>query len=124
MNTNHFTTTILVDQSVQEVFDAINHVSAWWSGEIEGTTDTPGAEFTYTVPGVHFSRQRIVALVPGKKIVWDVVDARLEFVKNKSEWQGSSIIFDIAEKGDQTEVRFTHAGLQPDHECYRDCSNA
>jgi hypothetical protein len=124
MNTENFATTILVDRSPMEVFDAINNVRGWWSGEIEGVTDKPGAEFTYAVPGVHYSRQRITELIPGKKIVWSVVDANLSFVKNKTEWKGTSISFIIAQKGDQTEICFTHAGLEPAQECYKDCSNA
>lgn len=124
MNKQNFTTTFLVDQSPEEVFDAVNNVRGWWSGEIEGVTDTPGAEFTYTVPGIHFSKQRITEFIPGKKIVWNVVDATLSFVKDKDEWKGTNISFDIAKKGDKTEVRFTHVGLAPDFECYKDCSNA
>ena len=124
MNTQYFTTVILVDQSPEEVFHAINQVRDWWSGEIEGITDQPGAEFTYRVPGVHFSKQKITELVPGKKIVWTVTDATLSFVSNQNEWKGTSICFDIAEKDGQTEIQFTHAGLAPQHECYKDCSNA
>jgi hypothetical protein len=114
----------LVDQSPEEVFNAVNNVRGWWSGEIEGTNDRPGAEFTYTVPGIHFSKQRVTELITGKKIVWNVVDARLSFVKNMSEWRDTDIIFDIARKDNQTEVRFTHIGLLPANECYKDCSNA
>jgi hypothetical protein len=124
MKNQHFTTSILVDRSPEEVFNAINNVHGWWSGEIEGTTDKPGAEFTYNVPGVHFSKQKITEFIPGKKIVWDVVDATLSFVKNKTEWKGTNITFDIAKKDGKTEVRFTHIGLAPAYECYKDCSNA
>lgn len=124
MQNQDFTTTILVDQTPNEVFNFINNVRAWWSGEIEGITDSPGAEFTYTVPGIHFSKQRITEFIPGEKIVWKVEDATLSFVKDKSEWKGTDIVFDITKKGNKTEVRFTHVGLAPEFECYKDCSNA
>ena len=124
MTTQDFTTTITVDQSPEEVFNAINHVRGWWSGEIEGATNISGSEFTYAVPGVHFSKQRITELIPNKKIVWKVVEADLSFVQNKNEWTGTHISFDIIRKENSTEVRFTHSGLAPANECYKDCSNA
>jgi hypothetical protein len=37
--------------------------------------------------------------------------AEIGFVKNKTEWKGTDIIFEIARKGGKTELRFTHAGL-------------
>ena len=89
-----------------------------------GSADKLGEEFTYNVPKVHFSRQKVTAFVRGKKIVWDVVEAHLGFVNNKREWQGTRIFFDLSNKGDKTELRFTHAGLEPAFECYKDCSNA
>jgi hypothetical protein len=46
------------------------------------------------------------------------------FIKDKTEWNGADVIFDITKKGDKTEVRFTHAGLVPAYECYDVCSNA
>jgi len=124
MKNQDFTTVILVDQSPEEVFNAINNIRGWWSGEIEGDTDKPGAGFTYSVPGVHFSRQEITEFIPGKKIVWHVSESTLSFVKDKSEWNGTDIVFEIAHKDDRTEVRFTHTGLLPAFECYPDCSNA
>ena len=124
MNIQDFTTTILVDKTPQEIFDAINNVRGWWSGEIEGETNTPGAEFTYQVPGTHISKQKIAEFVPAKKVVWHVTDANLSYLKNKSEWRGTDIVFEIKKKGNKTEVRFTHKGLVPAFECYDAVSNA
>jgi hypothetical protein len=120
----NYTTSFLVAQTPEEAFAAINNVRGWWSGEIEGNTDKLGAAFTYRYEDVHYSKQEITELIPGKKIVWHVADARLSFVKDKNEWKGTDIVFEISKKGNQTEVRFTHAGLEPAFECYGECSNA
>jgi hypothetical protein len=124
MKTQNFTITISVDQTPQEAFAAINNVRGWWSGKTEGDTDKSGAEFTYRYQDVHRSTQKITELIPGKRVVWRVVDSHLSFLKDKSEWNGSDIVFDISEKGGKTEVRFTHIGLAPEYECYGSCSNA
>ena len=119
-----FTTSFVVNQSPQEVFDAINDVRGWWSGEIEGSTDELGAEFTYRYQGLHRSTHRITDLVPGKKVVWHITEARLNFVEDKTEWNGTDIVFEIARKGDRTELRFTHVGLVPAFQCFGACSGA
>lgn len=124
MKTKNFTTTILVDRTPEEAFDAINDVRAWWSGEIEGRTDVLGAEFTYRYKELHRTTQKLTELVPGKKIVWQVTDSHIEFVRDKTEWDGTKIVFEIAPKGAKTEIRFTHVGLVPTIECYDGCSGA
>ena len=119
-----FTTTISVDQTPEEAFQAITNVRGWWSGDIEGSTDTLGGEFTYRYEDLHYSKQRVTELAVGKKVVWLVLDSSLNFIADKTEWNGTEVIFEIAKKGGKTEVRFTHAGLLSDHECYGACSNA
>lgn len=124
MKTEDYSVSLTVDQSPQEVFDAINNVRGWWSEEIEGRTDRLGAEFRYQYQDLHRSTQKITELVPGRKVVWRVLDARIEFVSDKTEWNGTDVVFEIVPKGKQTELQFTHVGLHPSIECYGKCSGA
>jgi hypothetical protein len=124
MNDQSLTTTFTVDQTPEEAFAAINNVRGWWSGEIEGSTDKLGDEWTYRYKDVHYSKQKIAELIPGKKVVWLVLDGYLKFVEDKTEWTGTRVTFEVSKKGDQTEVRFTHVELVPEYECFDICSNA
>jgi uncharacterized protein YndB with AHSA1/START domain len=124
MKQKDFSATFSVDQSPEEVFDAINNVRGWWSEEIDGSTDKLGAEFKFHYKDFHRSTQKITEFVPGKKVVWHVSEAKLNFVKNKTEWTGTDVVFEINRKGKKTELRFTHLGLVPAFECYGDCSGA
>jgi Activator of Hsp90 ATPase homolog 1-like protein len=124
MKKRYISTRFTVSQTPREVFAAINDVSAWWTGKITGSAMKLGDEFTYRYGDMHTSKQRVTTFLPGKKIVWLVVSAKLNFVANKKEWNGTEITFDIAKKGDKTELRFTHVGLDSDQECFEDCSSA
>ncbi|HUE20952.1 MAG TPA: SRPBCC domain-containing protein [Bryobacteraceae bacterium] len=124
MKTSDYTTSFTVDQTPEEVFDAINNVRGWWSEEIDGSTDELCAEFTFHYKNVHRTTQKITELAPGKKAVWHVVESHINFVEEKTEWKGTDIVFEIAKKDDKTELRFTHVGLVPAFECYGDCSGA
>jgi hypothetical protein len=124
MKPRDYTTTLRVNASPGKAFDAINDVRGWWAGEIRGNTAKVGDEFTYAYENFHRSKQRVVELVPGKKIAWLVLKGALNFVENKSEWDGTRIEFEIAHKAEKTEIHFTHVGLHADLECFDACSNA
>ena len=103
MKTKDYTTNFTVDPP-EEVFDAINNVPSWWSEEIEGDTYRLGAEFRFHHKDLHRSTQKITEFVPDKKVVWHVVDGQINFVRDKTEWDGTDIVFDIARKGDKNRI--------------------
>jgi hypothetical protein len=124
MTTSDFTTTLLVDQTPKEVFNAINNVRGWWSEEIEGGTDKLSAEFKYHYEDVHRCQMKIVEFIPDKKVVWLVLDNYFKFTKDKSEWKDNKIVFEITPKENKTQLQFTQVGLVPEYECYDICRDA
>jgi hypothetical protein len=124
MENHDFTTTISVNQTQEEVYNAVNNVRGWWSQEIEGRTDKLNGEFTYHYKDVHSSKMKLIELIPGKKIAWLVLENHFNFTKDASEWRGTTITFNISKKGAKTHLRLTHQGLVPEYECFDICSNA
>ncbi|SFP65558.1 SRPBCC family protein [Parafilimonas terrae] len=124
MKNNDFTTTILVDATPAQVFDAVNNVRGWWSENIEGDTNKLNSEFLYHYQDVHRCKMKITELVPNKKVVWHVLDNYFVFTKDKSEWKDTDIIFEISEKENKTQLTFTQKGLVPAYECFKICHDA
>ncbi|KZB88204.1 SRPBCC family protein [Amycolatopsis regifaucium] len=119
-----FTTSFTVDQTPQQVFDAFTDVHGWWSEEIDGGTVRVGDEFDYHYQEVHRCRMRITESVPGREVSWLVLENHFDFTRDDTEWVGTTITFEIAEKDGKTEARFTHHGLVPEYECYDVCHKA
>lgn len=118
-----YTTSFTVDQPPEAVFAAINNPRAWWSEDIEGTTDKIGATWHYHFRDIHRATIKVTEMMPGR-VAWHVLDSVFNFTADPREWADTRIVFDVVAKGNQTQVRFTHIGLVPDHECYEVCENA
>ncbi len=127
---NHdFSTVIWVDKTPAVAYNSVLNVRAWWSGlygeSFEGSSEKPGDEFSFLAGGgVHYTKQKLVEMVPGKKVVWLVTEANLSFVDKVDEWKGTKISFDISEEEGKTKIVFTHVGLVPAFQCYDSCAPA
>ena len=127
MKKDSYTNSFTSSKTSEEVFDVLLNVQQWWSGfyeeTIKGKSKRVDDEFIFKAGGgAHYSKQKLIELIPNKKIVWLVTDSKLNFLNNASEWTGSKICFDISANNNKTKVTFTHDGLVPQIECYNDCS--
>jgi len=121
----HFHTNMTVHIPAHDAFECINNVTKWWTENLEGGTHKLNDEFTVRFGDVHYSKQKLVEFIPDKKVVWLITDSKLNFLKDKQEWNNTKICFELFSLGNQfTQVHFTHFGLVPEIECYDACSNA
>lgn len=124
-----FTREFWVDATPEAVSRAIARPQDYWTppgnysgATIEGSAEHQGDEWIFRDDGIRHARFRVSEIVPGKRTVWDVLDSELSFVDDSTEWNGTRVVFDLAEHEGGTRVRFTHEGLTPTQECYGACS--
>jgi Activator of Hsp90 ATPase homolog 1-like protein len=120
MKKQDYTATILVRAAANKAFKSINHVAAWWTENLEGSSEKLNDVFTIHF-GEAFVTMKIVESVPDKKVVWNVTDCYLHWLADKKEWKNTQIVFEISAEGDSTRIQFTHVGLVPQVECYDNC---
>jgi len=121
-----FTAIIELEKPSQYVFKTItDDVAKWWGGkDLEGSSAKLNDEFVIHHPGAHYSKQKLVEVIPDKKIVWLITESELSWLeKDKNEWTNTKMIFEISVEGDKTLLRFTHEGLVPEKECYEKCAH-
>jgi hypothetical protein len=129
MAVSSFSITLFSNQTAEKVFQAILNVRDWWSGfygeEFMGETKNLNDEFSFNASsGAHYSKQKIIEVIPNKKVVWLITDSKLSFIEKTDEWIGTKVIFEISEKNGATQLSFTHEGLTPEIECYDSCAPA
>lgn len=120
MNSQNYSRTILTCIPADEAFNKIGRVSDWWNKSVRGLSQKLGDTFTVDF-GQTFVDFKIVELVPGKKVVWLVTNCNLHWIDNKTEWNGTSVAWDISSADGMTTVQMVHRGLTPREECFEFC---
>lgn len=128
-NPKGFSFSFLSSQPANKIFSLLLNIDQWWSGlyseTISGTVEKLNDEFTFSAGGgAHFSKQKLIELIPDRKIAWLVTESNLSFLTRTDEWTNTKICFDLSTEGDKTRVSFTHEGLVPKIECYNGCAGA
>jgi hypothetical protein len=119
---------IEVAKSPRDAFGCITAITKWWvapAGDFEGRSSALGDEFVIRHGDVHYSRQKLVELVPDRTLVWLITDSKLAWLeKNQHEWTNTRLVFELTSDADKTVIRFTHEGLLPEMECFARVSAA
>jgi hypothetical protein len=121
MNQQNYQSSIAASFTPGEAFEGISRVNEWWAKNIEGSTEKLNDVFTVNFSGGTFVTFKITENVPGEKIAWHVTDCYLPWLKDKTEWNGTTVMFEISPLGDETQVTMTHIGLVPEVECFEGC---
>ncbi len=111
---------INVNTSARKAAEAISNPSAWWTENLEGSAKNVNDIFTVTF-GETFVRFKITEMIPEKRIVWQVEDCNLHWLKDKTEWNNTSILWEISHNNGSTQIEMTHIGLRPGIECFEAC---
>lgn len=123
MENKSYNATIEVTNSPQEIFQRItNDVAKWWGGkDLTGKSINVNDEFIVDHPGAHYSKQKLIEVIPGKKLVWLVTESKLSWLRNQEEWTNTKMIFEITPKSHSYLLHFTHEGLVPEKESFTRC---
>ncbi len=130
MNSNkNYQYTFHSNKTAEEIFPVLQDVRQWWIGifgeTISGETNIIGDEFSFSAGhGAHFSKQKLIEIKPNKELVWLVIESNLSFLNDTQEWENTRIIFNLEGTAHGTKITFIHAGLVPNIECYKNCTDA
>ena len=104
---------------VYRALSTIDGIAGWWTEETSGRSE-PGGEIevlfsTHSGERKGGMTMEVVALEPDSRVHW-------RFRKGPAEWIGTDAVFQLAEDGDFTIVRFGHRNWREPVEFTEHCS--
>ena len=122
MEQQNYQCSIAADFTPGEAYEAISRVTGWWAKDVEGSAEKLNGVFTVHF-GDTFVNFKVSENIPNQKIAWQVTNCHLPWLKDKTEWNGTTVVFEISPSGNQTQITMTHIGLVPGIECYEGCES-
>jgi len=116
----HFHQSITTDVSIEEAFEKIRSPHQWWTVHFKGKSKRLNDTFTLRF-GENKFRFKVVEMVPDQKLVWLTIHSFMPWLKDRSEWTGTKIVFEFSKTKNRTKIDLTHIGLVPVIECYGVC---
>jgi len=120
MKNRDYHKSITTNVSAEEAFKKISSPNKWWTANFTGSARSLNDVFRLRFGANNFTL-RVVQMIPNKKVAWLVTDCHMPWLKDKTEWKNTRIIFEISEEKNQTRIDLTHVGLVPGIECYSVC---
>jgi len=121
MKHSDFNSSIAVEIPASAAIQKIGNVAEWWGVSVTGRSEKQNDKFVVKMGGDSFFNFTVEEIAPGKRVVWLVTDCHMPWYSDKTEWTNTRLIFDFVERDGVTTVSFTHQGLTPEVECYKDC---
>lgn len=120
--TENYSASITVPVTATDALKKISNLPGWWGVSFSGSAEKQNDEFEIKMGGDSYFKMTVAELTPSKKLVWLVTDCHMPWYTDKNEWTKTKLVFDLSENNGSTLVNFTHEGLTPDVECYKDCA--
>ena len=120
MEQKNYHCSIAANITPEQAYSGIANVAGWWAKNFKGKALNLGDIFTVQFGETNVTFE-IIEAIPGKKVVWKVTDCYLHWLNDKTEWNGTTIVWEITTANGMTKIDMTHVGLTPVVECYNDC---
>jgi hypothetical protein len=121
MKKQDFSCSFTANISANDAIKKISNISDWWGVAFIDNAEKQGDKFVIKMGDDAFFNCTVSELIPGKRVVWSVADCNMPWYTDKKEWSNTKMIFNVSEANGSSTITFTHEGLTPDVECYKDC---
>ena len=109
---------VFIQSTPEKIYKAVTTeegIACWWSKKNNAKPEAGSIYRIYFGPD-YFKEIKITELVPGKKVVWEILNAH-------PEWLNTIIVFDISTGKNSAELRFRHSGWKDYTDMFAQCNH-